>query len=449
MSTTQRTIAVYIPLVTGSLSMAGSGSILYSIWARRKTKLKDPQHRILGMMSIFDMFYSLCKALTFLLYPRGLGVPTFGNMATCSMQGFFTQFGYAAGTYNLVLSLYYYLTINRGMKRKEFSRVLEKVLHGSVVTLHVGFAIAGASIGLFNPTPSFCYISPAPFGCLGNDDVPCERFGTTFPYFYEAFGQFWIQLAYVVIIITNLLIWLYVRKQEKQMQKYRMSCRTVSTDEKLLKMKKSSKHARSVFIQSMLYVGAFIFTWSWATIFHLISWIGGVSVFWPTLLINTFLPLQGFWNAFIYARPRYLRIKKKNQSLGFGQIVKLAFLPVEGTNLSQNASIGGRPNESAGNRGSITGASGTGATRSFLAGLMNLNSGKSSTASDAMIPCHKTSNLSDIEECDEEQGDSNHHAMDNCDSDSDSDSESIGEVATERAQDGKNGEEFVENEEQL
>ena len=366
-------------------------------------------------------------------------MPTFGNQATCSMQGFFTQFGYAAGTYNLVLSLYYYLTINRGMKQKDFSRVLEKVLHGSVVTLHVGFAIAGASIGLFNPTPSFCYISPAPFGCLGNDEVPCERFGTTFPYFYEAFGQFWIQLAYVVIIITNLLIWLYVRKQEKQMQKYRMSCRTISTDEKLLKMKKSSKHARSVFIQSMLYVGAFVLSWSWATVFHLISWIGGVSAFWPTLLINTFLPLQGFWNAFIYARPRYLRIKKKRQSLGFGQVVKLAFLPpVEGTNLSQNASLGGRPNESSGNRGSITGASGTGATRSFLAGLMNLNSGKSSTASDAITPGHRTSNLSDIEECDEEQRNSYMS----------SDSESIAEApARDSALNGQNGEEFIENEE--
>ena len=443
MSTTLRTVAVYIPLITGSLSMAGSGSILYSIWTRRKTKLKDPQHRILGMMSIFDMFYSLCKALTFLLYPRGLGVPTFGNMATCSLQGFFTQFGYAAGTYNLVLSLYYYLTINRGMKPRDFARVLEKVLHGSVVTLHVSFAIAGASIGLFNPTPSFCYISPAPFGCLGNDDIPCERFGTTSPYFYEAFGQFWIQLAYVVIIITNLLIWLYVRKQEKQMQKYRMSCRTISTDDKFLKMKKSSKHARSVFIQSMLYVGAFVLSWSWATVFHLISWVGGISAFWPTLLINTFLPLQGFWNAFIYARPRYLRIRKKRQSLGFRQVVKLAFLPqVEGTtNLSQNASLGGRPIESSGNRGSITGASGTGATRSFLAGLRNLNSGKSSTASDAIRPGHGNSNLSDIEECNEEQRDSYMS--------SDSDSESIDkEALKESAPNGQNGgEEFIENEE--
>jgi len=407
MSATLRAVAVYIPLLTGSLSMMGSGSILYSIWARRHTKLKDPQHRILGMMSLFDMCYSLCKALTFVLYPRDLGVPgTFGNQATCTVQGFFTQFGYAAGTYNLVLSLYYYLTINRGMKHKDFERVLEKVLHGSVITLHIGFAITGAAIGLFNPTASFCYIAPSPFGCLGSDDIPCDRFGTTFHYFYEAFAQFWIQLAYVVIIVTNLLIWLYVRKRENEMKKYRMSCRTIGTDEKLLKMKKSSNHARSVFVQSMLYVGAFVLSWSWATIFHLISWIGGVSVFWPTLLINTFLPLQGFWNAFIYARPRYLRIRKQRQSLGFGEVVKLAFLPPmeAGTDLSQNASLGGRPKSTA--DGPISGTSGTGATRSFLAHLINLGSARSSTASEGLRSGNWAADLSDIEECDDEQGES-------------------------------------------
>ena len=50
---------------------------------------------------------------------------------------------------------------------------------------------------------------------------------------------------------------------------------------------------------------------------------------WITLLINTFLPLQGFFNAFIYARPRYLRLKKKNAHLGCMELVKLVFLPDE------------------------------------------------------------------------------------------------------------------------
>ena len=67
-----RTAGIYIPLLTGTLSIIGSGSILYSIWASRSTKLKEPQHRILGMMSICDVIYSTNSALGFLTYPAGL-----------------------------------------------------------------------------------------------------------------------------------------------------------------------------------------------------------------------------------------------------------------------------------------------------------------------------------------------------------------------------------------
>ncbi len=294
-----RTAGIYIPLLTGSLSVIGSGSILYSIWARRSIKLKDPQHRILGMMSIFDVLYSINKAFTFLTYPAGLGVPTFGNDTTCALQGFFTQFAYATGSYNLVLSIYYYLIINKGMKKEEFARVWEKVLHGIVIICHLSFAIIGASIGLFNPTPAFCYIATGPYDCTTNPDVSCP-FENSAAYFYEAFGQGWIQLAYVDIIVTNLLIWLSVRKQEKVMEK----CQTQLDTSRLSDMEKKSSYARSVFIQSILYVGAFFLTWSWATMFHLVWWITGVSAPWITLLVNTFIPLQGFFNAFIYARPR-------------------------------------------------------------------------------------------------------------------------------------------------
>jgi len=291
-----------------------------------QTQGKDPQHRILGMMSIFDILYSVNKALVFLTYPSGLGVPTFGNDATCAFQGFLTQMGYAAGTYNLVLSVYYYLIINKGMKKEEFAKKWEKILHGIVVICHVSFAIIGVSIGLFNPTPAFCYIALGPYGCKSNPDVEC-RFEYTAAYFYEAFAQGWIQVAYVVIIVTNLLIWLYVRKQEKQMSKYQVQFSFAS--EQLSDMEKKSSYARSVFIQSILYVGAFFLTWSWASIFHLYNWITEDSVAWITLLINTFLPLQGFFNAFIYARPRYIRLKKRNGNLTFKQLIKLVFLPEE------------------------------------------------------------------------------------------------------------------------
>lgn len=112
------------------------------------------------------------------------------------------------------------------------------------------------------------------------------------------------------------------------MRKYRVSLQSqTANDERLDKMKQETSYARSVFIQSILYVGAFFLSWSWTTIYHLVAWFGGVSVPWITLLINTFLPLQGFWNAFIYARPRYLRVRKTKENLAWFEILKLVFLP--------------------------------------------------------------------------------------------------------------------------
>ena len=114
------------------------------------------------------------------------------------------------------------------------------------------------------------------------------------------------------------------------MRKYRVSLQSQTAnnnDERLDKMRQETSYARSVFIQSILYVGAFFLSWSWATIYHLVAWFGGVSVPWITLLINTFLPLQGFWNAFIYARPRYLRMRKTKENLAWFEVLKLVFLP--------------------------------------------------------------------------------------------------------------------------
>ncbi|KAK1735761.1 G protein-coupled receptor family protein [Skeletonema marinoi] len=404
-----RTAGIYIPLLTGTLSVIGSGSILYSIWARRSTKLKDPQHRILGMMSIFDILYSINKALMFLTYPAGLGVPTFGNVATCSLQGFFTQFGYAAGSYNLVLSLYYFLIINKGMKKEEFARVWEKVLHAIIVICHLTFAIVGVAIGLFNPTPGFCYITPGPYGCKNDPNVTC-RFETTASYFYEAFAQAWIQLAYVVIIVTNLLIWLFVRRQEKEMEKYKT--RSVAA-EQLSDMEKKSSYARSVFVQSILYVGAFFLSWSWATIYHLVAWTTGKSVPWITLLINTFLPLQGFFNAFIYARPRYIRLKKKNGHMGFRQLIKLVFLPDDGrgkstvANQDRNSTL---RNSSTGEVGSDRNVSKKDSNmfKSFLSSLNRKNNREASNTSvSVMEPKEKAITWSDnkpAQEADEEEG---------------------------------------------
>jgi len=217
-------------------------------------------------------------------------------------------------------------------------------------------------------------------------------------------------LAYVVIIVTNLLIWLFVRRQEKEMEKYKT--RSVAA-EQLSDMEKKSSYARSVFVQSILYVGAFFLSWSWATIYHLVAWTTGKSVPWITLLINTFLPLQGFFNAFIYARPRYIRLKKKNGHMGFRQLIKLVFLPDDGRGKSTDANQDRNStlrNSSTGEVGSDRNVSKKDSNmfKSFLSSLNRKNNREASNTSvSVMEPKEKTITWSDnkpAQEADEEEG---------------------------------------------
>jgi len=79
-------------------------------------------------MSIYDFLYSLAKAWTFLLTPRAgqpgaMGVPgALGNMATCRLQGFFIETAHATGAYNSLLSIYFWLSICRGVKNERWEK---------------------------------------------------------------------------------------------------------------------------------------------------------------------------------------------------------------------------------------------------------------------------------------------------------------------------------------
>jgi hypothetical protein len=66
--------------------------------------------------------------------------------------------------------------------------------------------------------------------------------------------------------------------------------------------------------QAMLYCCAFFITWLFPTI-GLIIGLATNGPIPPTVLLlsDLFTPLQGFWNAFIYLRPRYLRYRRRQR----------------------------------------------------------------------------------------------------------------------------------------
>ena len=71
--------------------------------------------------------------------------------------------------------------------------------------------------------------------------------------------------------------------------------------------------------QALLYCMAYAITWDFSTytlIRRRVQWQMVIPI---VFLLNILQPLQGFWNAFIYIRPRYMRYRKKQQD----QLVRL------------------------------------------------------------------------------------------------------------------------------
>jgi hypothetical protein len=64
--------------------------------------------------------------------------------------------------------------------------------------------------------------------------------------------------------------------------------------------------------QAMLFCRAFFITWLFPTIGLVVGLVNKGPIPYPLLLLSDlFTPLQGFWNAFIYLRPRYLRYRRR------------------------------------------------------------------------------------------------------------------------------------------
>jgi hypothetical protein len=178
---------MYLPVATGCLSLIGSSLILLSIYRSRinqqpsshsKRQTSPVYHRILGVMSVYDIVYTLFSSMFGVLflphesltYRRG-----HGTRFTCTLQGFFIQWGFGCFAYGAWLSVYYVLTIRYNLPEATLARYVEPMIHASVFLFYFGTALIASAVGLMNPTGSaVCWIIPYPNSCT-YDGVPCVR----------------------------------------------------------------------------------------------------------------------------------------------------------------------------------------------------------------------------------------------------------------------------------
>jgi hypothetical protein len=261
----QATLA-WLPRIAAILSMLGS---LFIIIDTQRTALKRTKliNKILCTMSVFDFVGSFAMAFTTLPTPSTDYIyGGRGNEKTCTAQGFLIQMGTIACFLGVSLALYYNLTIKQGWSESKMKR--RKAAWFLIVPpIVIGFLYAGIGIPYYDNVLVWCNNS--------------ARWWPEAPVI--------LSILYTTVVMVDVSLNVY--KKEKASSRYTGG---------------SNKLSKMVFKQALWFVGAFYITWGpYLALQYLWSSGTGYNIYGLTLAAATMVPLQGFWNFWVYARPRY------------------------------------------------------------------------------------------------------------------------------------------------
>ena len=426
-SDTQTKIVSVLFVISGILSVLGSSTIVYKILCKHKKRIRRRNHldhqnnndgnlrnnndnnnvhvvcrcncfravlkrlksvtpydRLMLGLSSMDVIASISWILTPFLLPRDTSprVWAVGNDRTCTFLGTIHQFGvYCAVVYNLMLSLYYLLTVRLGMKRHKFATKYEPYFHIGPLLYFTATSLTGAAIGIYSEIDigMGCWINDFPKGCeqTGNcTGVPIAW----------AFGAGPTLLTFLALIVNNIVIYIFVKRKLRRsdpsqqvksdespsldtmntssIQSLNSSLRsTTNTNTKTVddtirrptlsstfqqnqtpNQKELSEHhkqqRREVATQGFLYVVTFMIAYIPSLALRAVEAYATYPVSEKPLFplyvcMSIFLPLQGFMNMFVYNRPNYARLRLANPTKGIFWTLREACFNSDIPSLSQ------------------------------------------------------------------------------------------------------------------
>lgn len=332
---------VLLQIFSSTLSLIGSSIIVFKILrSLHRSKSSTPYDRIILGLSSCDIVSSFTYMLAPFLLPRATSnrVWAFGNETTCTWLGFLAQLAcYWAIWYNCVLSFYYLLTVRFGVKRKAFIRKYELWMHLSGAIFFPMTAIIGLMGNWYSEMrfAMMCWIGEVPKGC--------DRcWGLVVAYIFGAPSSIITLLA---VVINNIIIVVFVRRNllsskrttirassEFELSDIENSSlsppRASSLSQKRVSQQKRLKKEAAT--QGFLYVTTFLLTFLPAFVIQIMEGMvatgeENLQQVYPLLVLNAMLlPLQGFFNVFVYVRPYYNRFRAQNPDDSMIRILKLA-----------------------------------------------------------------------------------------------------------------------------
>lgn len=284
------------------LSVCASTTLIYMVMSQTRQTTTTSLDRILILMSLYDICWSIQACLQGFLAPPDVSqrATAWGNEASCNALGFFFQFGGAVFWYNGILSFYFMITIVYGWTERRFQKIAP-YLHVFSFLYSFTTACLGLILGWYYTIDlgSGCWISHYPRGCRG-EECRSDEIG-------------WIVAGYptcaliAFVIVSNLRIYCHVRRTMQRSFRHRVLDTMNDTQ---------SQRIKQVAIQCFLYVLAF---WCTITPWIIIRGLDGVdyladneSKIFPLLIVNSLAaPSTGCFNLLIYLRPKYKTHRQK------------------------------------------------------------------------------------------------------------------------------------------
>jgi hypothetical protein len=329
------------PTFSGSLSAISSILIIYVI-LRSETRLSSIYHRIMFGMSIADVLSSTAVALSTLPMPsympqeeeleyRWTAGTRLGNTSTCNAQGFFQTFGLVTTIhYNSMLCLYYACAVAFAMKENNIKKYVEPILHGLPIVYGLVPAVSFTVNDMYNPQmgnilpyASWCMPSGYPLNCGDGDgkDACIQGFNTTKVLIISstitAFQSFFIIVGSLTLVIRR------VRRTEKMLQDISRN-ETMTNIEELME-----KHINTkvVLVQALLYIAAYLIGVFPPFLRYIAEQYHASEMISQRLLAATLflLPLQGFFNFFIFLSYKVYNYRRTNTTESLSQVLRLLF----------------------------------------------------------------------------------------------------------------------------
>lgn len=287
-------------------------SVLGSVAVTRIAYLKmtSTYQRFLFMLSLADILNSVFLLFHQLVLPES---PDFywaiGNQKTCSMAGFFLQFGsLSVAMYSCYLSIYFYFSIQSSPKRQKQPEDIigfwEWCAHLSCFLIPGGIAVAAAVTNNLNVSEGLGLCVIQSYECENDtanevDCIPVGSDGWALP--KDANALRWAYVAGMIAAASGAIMataLVYFRVQGTLSQGGDNGAGGALGDE-------MKQRLRAVATQAILYTAVFVNTLIWPVLAIVIPSDTVAPVYALHFLAFLLYPLQGVFNCFIYIRPRY------------------------------------------------------------------------------------------------------------------------------------------------